>query len=174
MIPGFLIAWATFPGVIVHELAHQLFCRFYGIKVVDVCYFRFGNPSGYVIHGPARKPWHNVMVAIGPFFVNTIVGAIIGFPAVATISWGAGDLFDWFMAWLGVSIAMHSFPSTGDAKSIWHTVRSEGTPFATKLFAVPIVGLIYAGAIGSILWLDAIWGVGVTLGVSKLIVAIAA
>lgn len=28
-IPGQLIALVTFPGVIVHELAHQLFCRRY-------------------------------------------------------------------------------------------------------------------------------------------------
>lgn len=27
-------------------------------------------------------------------------------------------MLDYFMIWLGVSIAMHSFPSTGDAKSI--------------------------------------------------------
>lgn len=161
-IPGFIIAWATFPGVIVHEIAHQLFCKLYGIKVIQVCYFRFGNPAGFVMHGPARKPWHNVMTAIGPFFVNSVSGAFIGAPAVLRIGWSGGDLLDFFLAWLGISIAMHSFPSTGDAQSIWHTVKSEGTPMSTKIFAIPLVGLIYLGAVGSFFWLDLGWGILLT------------
>lgn len=40
IIPGFLISIATFPGVIVHEAAHQLFCRLTKVAVLDVCYFR--------------------------------------------------------------------------------------------------------------------------------------
>jgi hypothetical protein len=47
-IPGPLIALATFPGVIVHELAHQLFCRWFRIPVLNVCYF-----TGYPVTGHA-------------------------------------------------------------------------------------------------------------------------
>ena len=50
IIPGWLIALVTFPGVIVHEAAHFLFCRLRRVAVFDVCYLRFGNPAGYVIH----------------------------------------------------------------------------------------------------------------------------
>lgn len=50
IIPGFLISILTFPGVIVHEIAHQLFCRICGVAVLDVCYFKAGNPAGYVVH----------------------------------------------------------------------------------------------------------------------------
>jgi len=170
IIPGFLIAWITFPGVIVHEFAHQLFCYLYKIPVYQVCYFRFGNPSGYVLHGPALKPWHNVIVGVGPFFINTIVGAIIGAPAVVPImQFGSKDPLNWILAWLGVSIAMHSFPSTGDAKSIYYTVKQPGVPFHTKLWAFPVVGLIYAGALGSIFWLDALWGIFVAGAIPTLI-----
>lgn len=174
IIPGFIVAWITFPGVIVHEIAHQLFCYLYGIKVVKVCYFRFGNPCGYVIHGPARKPWHNVMTAVGPFFVNSVVGAVIGFAAMLRLGWSEGDPLDYFVAWLGISIAMHAFPSIGDAKSIWGTVKSPATPTTTKIIATPIVGLIYAGAIGSFFWLDAAWGFGLTYGLAKLVVLLVA
>jgi hypothetical protein len=45
MIPGQLIALLTFPGVIVHELGHQLMCRFLRVAVLDVCYFRVGRPA---------------------------------------------------------------------------------------------------------------------------------
>lgn len=59
IIPGFLISIVTFPGVIVHEMAHQIFCRLCGVAVFDVCYFRFGNPSGYVVHEIPKKASSN-------------------------------------------------------------------------------------------------------------------
>lgn len=174
MIPGFLIAWITFPGVIVHEIAHQLFCKLYGIKVVQVCYFRFGNPAGYVAHGPARKPWHGVMTAIGPFFVNSVAGALIGFAPVLRIQWGTGDALDYLLGWLGISIAMHAFPSTGDARNVWATVTDKSTPAGTKIVSVPIVGLIYVGALGSMMWLDLFWGIFLTALIPTLIVKMVA
>ena len=51
-IPGLLIALATFPGVIVHEAAHMLFCRLRGVAIFKVCFFRVGNPAG---HGDDRR-----------------------------------------------------------------------------------------------------------------------
>jgi Putative zincin peptidase len=102
-----------------HELAHQLFCRRFRIPVLNVCYFRFGNPAGFVIHEPATKSYQSVLISVGPFLVNTIIGAIFSFPAaIPVIRFGAGDLLDYFLIWLGVSIAMHAIPSTGDAKSM--------------------------------------------------------
>ena len=66
-IPGFLIALVTFPGVIVHEMAHQLFCRLFRVAVLDVCYFRLGNPSGYVLHESPRTTAQHLVIGIGPF-----------------------------------------------------------------------------------------------------------
>ena len=58
IIPGVLVSAVTFPGVVVHEAAHMLFCRIRGVAVLDVCFFRFGNPAGYVVHDAAggRNP----------------------------------------------------------------------------------------------------------------------
>ena len=80
-IPGCLISLLTFPGVIVHEAAHQLMCELCGVAVLDVCYFRPGNPAGYVLHEPTRTPGQQVIIGVGPFFVNTVLGALIGWPA---------------------------------------------------------------------------------------------
>ena len=122
IIPGFLISIVTFPGVIVHEIAHQLFCRICGVAVLDVCYFRAGNPSGYVVHEVPKKPSTNILIGIGPFLVNSILGALIALPGAIPILIlkGTADygLFEIFLIWLGVSIAMHAFPSTGDAQSM--------------------------------------------------------
>ena len=123
IIPGFIISIFTFPGVMVHELAHQFFCRLLRIPVLKVCYFRVGNPSGYVIHEPPQSPWATILVGFGPLFVNTVVGFLVAFPSVlAAFKFGQGNFLDAFLIWLGFSIAMHSFPSTGDAASMWKAI----------------------------------------------------
>jgi hypothetical protein len=168
IIPGFIIAMVTFPGVIVHELAHQFFCRLFKVPVFKVCYFRVGNPSGYVIHEPPSSPWTSLLIGIGPLFVNSVVGPLVALPAVLGLKFNSGggaEGFDlvmvWinmFLIWLGFSIAMHSFPSTGDAASIWKKITESGHSIWLKIVGVPLVGLIWAGAVGSVFWLDAIYG----------------
>lgn len=158
-IPGEIITLLTFPGVIVHEAAHQLFCRFFRVAVLDVCYFRYGNPAGYVLHEPSALPYQQIWIGVGPFLVNSVVGAIIAAPAaIPVIQFDAGDPLDYVLLWLGVSIAMHAFPSIGDASSIWQTLKTRKTSLLTKLIAAPVVLLIYVGALGSILWLDLGYG----------------
>ncbi|MBF0473877.1 MAG: DUF3267 domain-containing protein [Nitrospirae bacterium] len=163
-IPGWLISLVTFPGVIAHEIAHQFFCRLAKVAVLDVKYFQFSNPAGYVIHEIPRKTSQHLLIGLGPLFVNTIAGALIAFPAILpTLNFGSSNPIDMVLIWLGFSIAMHSFPSTGDAKSIWAAVMRPGVNAIYKIIAVPIVGLLYLGAIGSVFWLDAIYGAGVVM-----------
>jgi hypothetical protein len=174
IIPGFLIALVTFPGVIVHEMAHQLFCRWFHVPIFDVCYFRVGNPSGYVIHENPRRASQQIWIGVGPFLVNTVLGALVAFPgAIPVLKFGAGRPIDFLFIWLGISIAMHAFPSTGDAKSIWKAVGSGQVPWLAKLIAIPVVALIYLGAIGSVFWLDVLYGAGVALALPNLITSLA-
>ena len=170
-IPGILISIVTFPGVIVHEMAHQFFCRIFNVAILDVCYFRFGNPVGYVVHEIPKKAIHSIMIGVGPFFVNTIIGALIALPSIIpVIKFESGSPLDYFLIWLGVSIAMHSFPSIGDAKSIWEAVWNDETSLRTRIVALPIVALIFIGSIGSFFWLDLIYGIGVIMLVPYVLV----
>ncbi len=163
MIPGWLISLVTFPGVIVHELAHQLFCRWARVAVFEVKYFQLANPVGYVLHERTNNPKKNLLIGIGPFIVNSILGALIAMPAVISIvKFDTGSAFDFLIMWIGISITMHAFPSTGDAKNIWESVTAKETPIGIKIIGVPIVGLIYLGAIGSVVWLDLIYGIAVS------------
>lgn len=172
-IPGFVITLATFPGIIVHELAHQLFCRIYKVPVFKVVYFQTGNPAGYVLHETPLNEWHSVMISIGPFFVNTIIGAIIALPAALPIfKFHTGTPIDYLLIYLGVSIAMHAFPSRGDADAIWQTLKKNTTRLWVKVLGYPLIGLIYVGSIGSFFWLDLLYGVGVAIGLPKLIIYI--
>lgn len=163
MIPGFIISWVTFPGVIVHELAHALFCRMYGVAIYEVKYFHFsttfGEPAGWVLHEPIDRPFANMMIGIGPFFVNTILGALIAAPAAIPVLWfNSNNLLDLLLMWLGISVAMHAFPSTGDARSIWHGMKSPNAPLLAKVVCAPIVGIIYIGAFASVIWADLLYG----------------
>jgi hypothetical protein len=159
LIPGFLITWVTFPGVIIHEMGHKFFCHLTNTVVLDVCYFRFGNPAGYVIHERPTSIWKHFLIGFGPLIFNSLSGFLLGALA-ARFFWrqGATTGIDALMCWLAISIAMHSFPSTSDAKSIWQALWEEGTPILARLVGTPLVGLIYLGAIGSVVWLDLIYG----------------
>jgi hypothetical protein len=173
-IPGVLITLITFPGVIVHELAHQLFCRVYKIPVFKVVYFQVGNPAGYVLHEVPETKWQTIMISVGPFFINTLFGALIALPAalpVLEFGHDAGFL-DIVQIYLGVSIAMHAFPSTGDANVIWSMMKEKDTPAWLKLIGYPVVGIIYLGAIGSFFWLDLVYGIGVVMGFPHLLIGI--
>jgi len=173
MIPGFLIAIVTFPGVIVHELGHFIFCRLFKLPILDVCFFRVGTPAGYVIHGAPKNAAQHMLISFGPFFVNTLLGALIATPAaIPVIQFSAGKPLDYLLIWLGVSIAMHAFPSTGDAASLWQGVWHGEASFFAKFITLPLVGLIYLGALGSVFWLDLFYGIGVAMLFPKLLVAL--
>jgi len=170
IIPGFIITWLTFPGVIIHELGHVAFCKITKTQVREVCYFRFGNPSGYVVHDIPTSVWRHILIGIGPLFMNTILGLLIGLVAAYShLSFEHQPILGGIVWWLAVSIAMHSFPSTGDAKSIWQAIWKEGAPLTARILGGPIVALIYIGAIGSIFWLDLVYGVGVVFGIPSLL-----
>lgn len=171
-VPGIIIQIITFPGVIVHELAHQLFCRLYKVPVFKVVYFQTANPTGYVIHEKTASPIQTIMISIGPFIINTLLGALISLPASMPVFDlnNAGPL-DYLLIYLGVSIAMHAFPSRGDAKNVLEIAKSPETPLWIRVLGYPIVGLIYVGSLGSFFWLDLIYGIGVAVGLPHLIIA---
>ena len=100
--------------------------------------------------------------------MNTLVGYLIGLLA-DPLRYGAPGQgpANFVLLWLAVSIALHSFPSSGDARSIWTGIWRKGTPVTAKLVGSPLVALIYLGAVGSIFWLDAAYGVGVVLAAQE-------
>ena len=163
-MPSFIISILTMPGVVAHEFAHRLFCLLTGTRVIKVRYFRFGNPAGYVGHEAPDSVWKNILIGIGPFIVNTASGFIVGLVA-AKKSLMVGELKGAYFVlyWLGISFAMHSFPSTGDAKSIWGAIWCKGAPLSAKLVGTPVVGLIFLGALGSFFWLDMAYGIVVAV-----------
>lgn len=166
MIPGFVIAIITFPGVIVHEFAHMLFCKMRGVAVLDVCFFRIGNPCGYVLHEETNDFTTTFLIAVGPFIINSLLCMIICFPAVFPLRiFGVEDKTSYVLLWLGISIGMHAFPSTGDASSLYYQAKKAAAisnPLA--IISFPLVVIIYIANILRFLWFDYIYGLAIGLG----------
>jgi len=145
---GKFISILTFPGVIIHELSHEFFCRMLGVRVKKVCYFRLGNPAGYVIHESSNNFYQAFLIAIGPLLAGT-------FLSMAAFTGGKHqDMFfqKYVLIWLGVSIAVNCMPSKGDAKSLWLE-----NWFHFKRNVLAILGLPFTAAVWVVSAVDSIW-----------------
>ena len=152
MVFGQLFTIATFPGVILHELAHKLACEKTGLRVSQVCYFRLGNPAGYVIHEQPRKFSQAFLITVAPFLLNTALAIIMYILALLTPA-----PLQYLFFWLGISFASHAFPSRGDAKSLYHFTKRTWKSNPVTLLAIPVIILIYIGSILSIFWFDLLY-----------------
>lgn len=170
IIPGFLIALITFPGVIVHETAHLLFCKLRGVLVFEACFFRVGTPSGYVVHAKSQDFTTTFLISVGPFIVNTILCLLICLPTYLPMRvFGVEHPMSWVLLWLGVSIGMHAFPSTGDAEGLWREAKQKAKEKnLLAMVSLPLVVLIFLANIGRFFWLDYLYGLGVGLGIPSL------
>lgn len=173
MIPGFIIAWITFPGIIVHEAAHLFFCRLFGLAILDVSFFRpvMQGASGYVVHEPTERFWPTFFIACGPFFINTLLCFLICFSIFLPIRFfGVEHWGFWPIGWLGLSIGMHAFPSNQDAAGLWRQAKriiGAGNFLAVLVF--PIVLLVYVGNILSMLWADLFYAIFVGLVLPEIV-----
>ncbi|MHC4116967.1 MAG: DUF3267 domain-containing protein [Planctomycetota bacterium] len=171
LIPGQLVSLATFPGVIVHEVAHMWFCKLRDVAVLDVCFFRVGNPTGYVAHEEIRNFNTAFLVSMGPFIVNSLLCIFICLPAFLPMRvFGVESILSYFLLWLGISIGMHAFPSTSDGYALYqHARKAASAGNALAILSLPLVVLIYLANIGSVFWLDYLYGAAIGLGLPALL-----
>jgi hypothetical protein len=153
---GFAVGVFTFPGVVVHEFAHMLFCKLTGVRVLAVSYLELdGGRLGYVRHEPPSRPWQTFIISTGPFVVNSLAGVLVGVPAMV-LRFPRAEA-NWMLLWLGVSIAMHAFPSQQDASQAWRSLHDDDAPEWFRVVALPFLGLTYVGSILSRYWFDAFY-----------------
>jgi hypothetical protein len=162
-IPGPVIAALSFPGVIIHETGHLFFCKLFKLQVYDVCFFRFGNPAGYVVHEQTENFTALFFVSLGPFFVNTTLCVIFCSAAFLPV-WELKvmDPLAYFFYWLGLSIGMHAFPSTADLSNLWDqapTLAKRGNILA--IFSLPFAALLYVLNLARVVWADLGYGIAV-------------
>lgn len=156
-----LLSYLTFPGIIAHEFAHAWACRKMGIHVERVCYLRFGNPMGYVLHERPASAIRHIVVATAPFFVSSLLALALSFTAclfsTSAFPPETRDILTFLAAWLSFSLALHAFPSNGDADALWEDVRDPGIGFLAKAALVPVVGLLRLIQLGPRCFLDVLF-----------------
>jgi hypothetical protein len=159
-----LLSWTTsiltFPGVVMHELGHKLFCDWTGTRVIKVRYFRFGNPPGYVIHEHAKNLRSAFLIAIGPLLFNTFVCS--GITLLAWVTERDSILF-FVLLWVGISSGMRAFPSNADATSFLKEVgESRGISFF-YFIAFLFASLLRLANLLRYLWFDLWYAIFVSL-----------
>ncbi len=170
-IPGEIISILTFPGIVVHEFAHMMFCKLRKVAVFDACYFRVGNPAGYVIHEETENFYTTFIVSMGPFLVNTVMCLLICLPAYMPIKFfDINQPLSYFLIWFGVSIGMHAVPSNQDVNCIFQQAKisiKQLNPLA--IISFPLIGLIYIFNILRIVWADLFYGIAIGIGIPSLV-----
>jgi hypothetical protein len=169
-LPSQVIALLTFPGVVMHEVVEQFFCRRLGVAILDVCYFRFGNPAGYVTPEP-NLHWRKLLgITLGPFFVNSLLGVLVAFPAVL-MAWAfhVSSTPGYVLAWLGVSISAHAIPNVDHAQALWRALRGPQCPPLARLLATPPAGLTLIVSSGRAIGLDLLYGVAIVVALPALL-----
>ena len=166
------------PGVIVHELAHHFFCILFQVKVTKVCYYNFFDSSGYVEHKSSKHLHQEVFIAIAPFFINSLLGAIVAYPTIIyKLSITGLEIFNWedvFRVILSISIGMHAIPSKQDGLSTWEYISHSNHNFIYKFLArlviSPLILIIYLlNFCKSFLKIDLLYGICVCIIGPKLI-----
>jgi len=143
------VSLLTFPGVIIHELGHKLFCDFMNVKVKEVKYFRLGDPAGYVIHDAPRNFKQSFFITVGPFIFGTLLSIIF---FIYSKFYAGNLLAEILFFWLGISSAARCFPSYSDAKVLW---KETNRHIKRNFFA--IIGYPFVLLIWIVNWLDVIW-----------------
>jgi len=168
-IPGFLIGWVTFPGVVVHEYAHKKACEWRNIPVREVDYFSLDG-SGYVKHRSPRRFEDTLAISAAPFAVNTVLAftlyvlAFSLFEGSSLLSANSAALTEYValgVGWLAVSVGWHAIPSFGDAGHIWNGASKRWRSSNLALFSIPLVGFFYIGNLLAFFWFDAIYSMGI-------------
>ncbi len=161
----------TFPGIIVHEFSHMFFCKLRKVAVLDVCYFKVGNPAGYVVHESTSNFTTTFLISMGPFFINTLFCLMICLPAYMPIQFfELSHSLSYFLIWLGVSIGMHAIPSNQDANNVFYQAKhkiKQGNVLAILSF--PLVGMIYLFNLLRFFWIDVAYGIAIGIGIPYLI-----
>ncbi len=156
-----LLLILTFPGVIIHEMSHEFFCRRSGLTVRKVRYFRIGNPAGYVITDSPKKYEQALSITVGPFLINTIFSLAIFFFAFLVIIPAKYFFGLWaiIFLWLAFSIAIHSFPSPEDANVLWNFSKKNWKTALWIPISFPVVLLIKTANILRYIGFDFIYAI---------------
>lgn len=171
LIPGFLISYLTFPGVMMHELGHQLACYISKVRVFRVKYFQFDLKTiGFVEHERTENPWKSLLITYGPFIFNTVLGVLFVLPL--SMMWALNStrfvlpiwavVLIYVLAYIGISCLANAFPSSKDAGNLFNGVlKNKEVSLLAKIVIAPFMCIIYVCSLAKFFWFDFVFAFGV-------------
>ncbi|KKP59249.1 MAG: hypothetical protein UR53_C0004G0002 [Candidatus Magasanikbacteria bacterium GW2011_GWC2_34_16] len=129
----------TAPGVVVHELAHALFCLFAGVRVHKIKLFGFGQTAGYVVHDEPQKFYQGFLISIGPLLINSLLALFCFSQFVLPYNRWQPFVF----LWLGIAIGLHAIPSDQDAKALFNLANHRVKRNPLIILAYPLILILY-------------------------------
>ncbi len=156
------------PGVVIHELSHHIFCIIFNTKVIKVCYYNFKDSSGYVRHERPKHLYQDVLIAIAPFFINTLLGGLVAYPTIINKVQTLGSLsINWrdiLSILISISIGMQAIPSKSDGLSMWNFIGESDMNFPLKAIArliiAPLILVVFLlNFLSSFLKIDLFYGI---------------
>ena len=151
-VPGAVIATITFPGVILHEMAHKFFCDLYRIPVYEVKYFAVSKNAGHVIHAPITDVRKNAIIGLAPLLINSVACILFlipeFLPVISRTSFVSTYSFhNVYLIWIGLSCGLNALPSKTDLASIDNNI-------SWPLFCIKKLAQIlnFGGLAGNFIW----------------------
>ena len=164
----------TFPGSVLYTTAQRLFCDVVGVPVYKVHYLAsFATFRGYLVHGEIPTLRSAFLICLGPLFVNTVVGAVLSFPAILPWFFLENEALSGetqILLWLGMSCGMQALPRDEDIQHfLFQTAtahRSGLLVFLARCFSIfmRVVNFLRR------LWLDAFYAILTSIAVPWLVV----
>ncbi len=152
LLPNWLIYTVTFPGVIIHELAHELFCILFGVKVTKSVYFQMNSDvAGYIEHEQPTTLNQLFWISAGPLVLNSILAIVLSHRFFA---YEASYLIQIITIWLAFSVGLQAFPSNQDAKNIISDSKELGGGITFSLISYPFFALIWLANFLKYFWFD--------------------
>jgi len=149
IIPGEVIALATFPGTILHEIAHRFFCDVTNVPVYAIRYFiPLSTTSGCVIHERTDSLVKAFLIGCGPLIINSLVCMVLTMPYGTSYIFGTSFIVPqgpvmnctyWFVTWFGFCAGISAIPSNQDVTQLIELSNSA----LSRLFTYPIIGIVY-------------------------------
>jgi len=131
----------------VHEFSHVLFCLIMNVRIYKVCYFQLKNPAGYVEHQAPRNFIQAFFISVGPLLFGSFFSLLLFSFDIYFLKNFQFSIFNFITIilamWFGVTIAINSFPSDGDAKVLLsetnHHVFKKINPFALIIYPIILI-----------------------------------
>ena len=146
----------TFIGVVFHEFGHKLFCDLTGVKVHRACYYRLGNPAGYIIHERPEKFVQSLLVTVGPLITGTGFGLLFFYISKFQV---AEKWQEMLFVWLGFSVAINAFPSNTDAKNLWKNTNRQVSRNLYAIVGYPFALIIWLANALHVVWFDMFYAI---------------